>query len=212
MVGASSTEFVAAAGTLADAGSPAGGHELYELLTNPALASQLEARDLKAVVGSLVNYYSARDQEEEGIERLSGAITGLVDDPDRSDSDKAFFINQLQKLCYGANRDEEAQRHGEQAVRLLPTEPSYHFNLSLVYERRGLLDLAERSVDEYMKAERSESSADHLAQAVEIYLKRGRVDDAKRCFEKLASMDDSSQRSLRVLMDEDIQQVLSSVS
>ena len=50
-------------------------------------------------------------------------------------------------LYYGAKRYEDAQRHALRAIELAPQVGSYKYNLSLVYEARDLLDLAEQVVD-----------------------------------------------------------------
>jgi tetratricopeptide (TPR) repeat protein len=209
--GPTNSEFVAAVSNLADAGSFVGANELLEILTSEERVRELDPTTLKVTTGSIVSFYINRDAEAEAIERLQPVFEAIVRDAE-SDNDKAFFINQLQKLYYGGGLYEEAQRHGEEAMRLAPHDPSYRYNLALVYQKRKLLDLAEREVDAYMQGDKPITSPDHLALAIEIYVDRQREDDARAAYEKLSAVGESSRKSMRVLLDENVQQAIAAIA
>lgn len=172
----------------ARAGYEVGVSLLFE--TIETLGPTLDDGDFRIAIGSLVNHYAVNDREAEGLDRLSQPIleraeSRLQDDP----AESAFLLNQLQKLYYGAARYEEAQRYGTRVVELDPGEPAYWYNLSLIYEKRDLMELAEEAIRKTLAlGDNSKPDEDHLAQAVEIFAARGRVDDTVQFHRALAAI------------------------
>ena len=145
-----------------------------------------------------------RDREAEGLVRLDLLVQRLLGRPGLGGEDKAYIINQLQILCYGAGEYERAIDLCEQVMELDPTEVAYVFNASLVYEKMGLLQKSLAMVDRYMAS--GTDSASHLSHAVEMYVATNNTQKAKVAFEQLRETD--NERAAVLLMDRKVKNVL----
>ncbi|MEU8850655.1 hypothetical protein AB0C70_31500 [Streptomyces sp. NPDC048564] len=162
---------------------------------------------LSSGIASLGNFYRLTDREIEGVEELKRYVVPRLEDEDIDDEDKAFLANQLGMLLHSAEQNEEAQHYTLMAIKKKPDEIAYKYNLSLVYEARDLLDMAERVVDEYMESA-TEKNANHLGQAIDVYLQRGRREDVRTVYSELARLD-PGKASLKIALNDELRGVIS---
>jgi len=138
---------------------------------------------LKKAIGGVTNYYSATNHAEEGQARLEPIVNKIMTIHNLTNKDRAFFKNQIQKLLFGIGKYEQALEIAEEVISLNPEEKSYYYNASLIYEKLNLLQKSVTMVDKYLAFDADD--ADHLHQAVEVYVKTDRIDDAKKAFVRL---------------------------
>lgn len=189
----------------------AGQREGADILESALLAHRgtLDAETFAAAVAAYVRFQVIIGHEDEGLETIGAIIAEAAESRDLSASDQAYLHNQLQILYWGVDRLEDAERHVRRAIELNAEQSSYRYNLSLILEKQGDLDGAERVVDEYMAVQRSQLDPQHLMQAIDIYLVRGREDDARRAFKQLVDVDPGQARVYRELrVDPEHQRVL----
>jgi pentatricopeptide repeat protein len=191
-----------AAGIVARAGYEIGVSVALDLL-NEGEEHQFEVVSL--LISSLITFYSAADREGEGLERLKPFIEKYLDSID-SGEDKALLSNQLQKLYFGIGDLAEAARWAELATSLAPEEVAYSYNLSMVYEGTGQFEKAAEATDRYMRIPRAHEDSDYVAQAIEVYVKAGRPDDARKLFSELRHL--SPGRAAMLTRDEAIRAVV----
>lgn len=89
-------------------------------------------------IGSLVAGYNRLDEEDRGIELLGPFFEKIiaVEAPSSSldSKDKAFFLNQYQRLLHGQGRFEEALFMQKQVLALSPEDQSYNYNIALIFD------------------------------------------------------------------------------
>lgn len=158
--------------------------ERLEDLGNPA---EDEDDIVAKAIGAAANFFSSTDREEEGLARLEPIIKRVLLNEKLSKRTKASLRNQLQRLLYGLKRYEEALGIAEEVVQLDPSEPAYEYNLSLIAGRMNLTQKALTAIDKCLALESADDD-DHLFQAIRLYTKAGRINDAKACLTKLAKI------------------------
>lgn len=133
-------------------------------------------KDLKRdIIGSLVAGFVMGDQESEGLALMSAFFSAIriaeAPSADLSTKDKAFYLNQLQKLLYGSEEYQEALAVGKEVLALSPDDPSYIFNYSLLCEKTKQDDEAYRYVKKLFSIMQSESKYDddHLSRVVQVF-------------------------------------------
>lgn len=188
----------------------AGGHEesvalIRDLLNNND--GDLDSDSVNAGIAALGNFYRVTNRTAEGVEELKRYVVPLLEDESVSDRDKAFLANQIGMLFHSSKRYEDAQRYTLMAIQKNPGEIAYKYNLSMVYESRDLLDLAEQIVDEYMSLE-ADKDADHLGQAIDIYLKRGRYDEVRDLYSEMMRSD-PGKASIKIALNDELRAALS---
>jgi len=197
MVFGPSPRLLSAASLVAQGGVEAGAEVVYRLL-NDNLNLFTDVNDITFAMGALVGYYGMLDREEEAIPRIEPLIDKILElDPIKADPRmQAYFLNQLQKLYYG-NRDFAAAIPiGERVLKLAPEEPAYIFNLSIDYEMDGRIADAVEMVNKLIKTDTQDP--DHLNQAVDVYVKAGRHEDARMAYDRLRQIDpDRARRALQ---------------
>lgn len=197
-------ELLTIAGLLASAGDERARDVLMRMLASGK--EKLDVSEMKGLVGAIVQATLKLGHIEEMIEQMSPLIEDLASDGDTGPVDKAYFLNQLQKLLYGADRYQDALQIAERVLQLAPLEGAYHFNASLIFEKLGLLKKAEACVDRFLELEKEDPGPDHLGQAVEIFAAVGRKADARKLFEKLRTID--SGRANLSLLDPKVRAVV----
>ncbi|MEV6023464.1 hypothetical protein [Streptomyces sp. NPDC052036] len=188
----------------------AGGHEESVALIRDMLNNNdgsIDSDSVNAGIASLGNFYRVTNRTAEGIEELKRYVVPLLEDENVSDRDKAFLANQIGMLFHSSKQYEEAQRYILTAIQKNPGEIAYKYNLSMVYEARELLDLAEQVVDEYMSLE-ADKDADHLGQAIDIYLKRGRFDEVRALYSEMMRSD-PGKASIKISLNDDLRAAIS---
>lgn len=175
---------LAAAGSLAIRGSEVGAGFIEKLVDEAGDSMTVDA--WKAAIGGLVTFYNVTDREEEALQKIHTHLQRVGSQFMLSNADRAWFRNQEQRLLYGAGKLEDALKGAEEVVSLAPEEPAYWFNLSLIYEKIGMIDKSVECVDKCLAySVPEEMDADHLLHAVDSYYDAGRVADARAAVELL---------------------------
>jgi tetratricopeptide (TPR) repeat protein len=159
-----------------------------KILESPSELLRVES--LKTGIGALVQYNDLVDGEKSAVKVLEPIIQTQITRSDIGNEDKAFILNQMQKLLYGAGEFEAALKNAEQVVSLNPTDEAYLFNLSLIYDQLGMKAKAVETVDKYMDiVGTEESDLAHLTHAAVIYTKVGRIENAKTILARMKKID-----------------------
>lgn len=202
-------EFIGAAALLAAAGVQSAASELTAVLLDEDTVSSLNPDAIETAAGGYGQYYAAVDQEEYALEEMGGTFQRLAENTEYGVDVRAAVFNRLAMLCYGAGVLDDAERFQLRAIEFSP-KPSYLHNMSLVLEKAERLEEAEKYVDQFMQSAASRSNGDHIGQAIDIYLARGRTDEARRLFSLLSEVAPGKARTkrtfdekLKVILDED---------
>jgi tetratricopeptide (TPR) repeat protein len=188
---------------LTQAGYSVAADLLQQVLESDAAA--LEDEELRMrVVGSVVHNYGMRDREHEALERLGPILHRIAEDVKLTPETQCFYLNQLQKLYYGVGKFETALELSEKVVEIAPAEPSYWFNLSLVYEKLGLEKKCLESVTKLLSLDSSDD--DHLHQAVRVFSRNGRRKEARAAYEKLKVV--SPAKATMALMEREVKETV----
>jgi hypothetical protein len=99
-------------------------------------------RDLQRdYIGSLVAGYNMLDRETDGLELLGPFFQRIADteapSSELSTKDKAFFLNQHQRLFHGDKQLEKALAIEQQVLALAPEDRSYNYNACLIFDELG---------------------------------------------------------------------------
>jgi hypothetical protein len=202
-------ELVAAAGMLCSAGVQQGADALMRLLENH-LDKLLTTDDdgdefgpLRVTMSSVVRFHAVRHLETEGLARLQPWFDRILT-LKMQDSTRAFFLNQMEMLFYGAGELAKSAEISEQVRTLAPTETAYMYNASLTYERLGVAHKVIEMVDMYMAANSDDAS--HLSHAVEVYVDAKETDKARSAYALLRKA--NPEKAAMLLMKKSIRQVL----
>lgn len=206
-----SGEFIAAAALVAAAGYEDGARELADFLLDDQHVKGRDAGDIDAALSGYVRFHSQNGTETNVLTEMVDRVVLLAQDEFYNDADRATFFNRLQMLYYGAKNYEEASRYALKARELNPNEPAYTYNLSLCYEKREMLVEAEKCVEELMENEKSRKNGSHISQAIDIYIARGRSDEARSLFQQLMEVEPSSAR-MKQMFDGELQKALAGES
>jgi tetratricopeptide (TPR) repeat protein len=101
-------------------------------------------------ISSLVAGFCLQDREQDGVaflEEFFIRIYGLqAPSPDISSKDKAFLLNQYQRLLFGSGNFDKALEVQKDVLELCPEDSAYIYNMVLIYEQLGEDDSAYVSV------------------------------------------------------------------
>ena len=174
VLGIESSAYLLSVGALAGAGEAV---DLQPLLD--AINSNAPPEDavLQAIITGAVQHYVSADREQEGLDQIEKALDRIVSDAARPDSLRAAIANQLQMLYFGVGDAEKALRVATVAIGLSPDEPSYHYNLSMIYEESGDLEKAVAAIERCMDLGKKAPNRTHFIQAWDLYRQCG--DQAK---------------------------------
>jgi tetratricopeptide (TPR) repeat protein len=168
------------------------GDELAASIIQTALAKDFktlleqEPEVVHRCVAGLARYYRSANQPEEAARLVLPYITAALE-ACHDDEGRAFLLNQRHMLLYAAEQYQEGLNDVLEAMRLAPTETAYVYNASLAYEKLGTLDRAEAMIDLLMRLG-GDDDDDHLQHAVEIYIQRGRIKQAREAYARLQTI------------------------
>ncbi|NPV66141.1 MAG: tetratricopeptide repeat protein [Anaerolineae bacterium] len=197
MVFGPSPKLLSSAAVVAQAGVEVGVDVVYRLL-NDNLTAFTDVEDIIFATASMVDYYGMVDREEEAIPKIEPLIGKILelDQIKASAEIQAWFLNQLAKLYFGKGDFAAAIQIGERVLKLVPDDPSYIVNLSIDYEMDGRIADAIDMVDKLMQTDTQNPA--HLNQAVDVYVKAGRRDEARLAYDRLRQIDpDRAKRALQ---------------
>jgi hypothetical protein len=113
---------------LSMAGNAAGMIITREFLEEAVKKRELDYKTLMFRFGALVHYFVGRDEESEGITRLSDLIRDLLQLFEGDNTAQAFIYNQLSKLYLGSGDKDTALVYAHRAHQLNPEEPAFKQN------------------------------------------------------------------------------------
>ena len=170
ILGSNNPEYLVSAGALAAVGA--------QIDLQPLLAA-IDSNDVsdetlfQFIVSSTVQYYVSTDQEQEGLDRTKEVLNRHIHDTSRSKEFRAGMANQLQMLYLGVGETDNALDAVRLAIELSPGEPSYYFNLSIIYEKRENLEQAIEAIERCMEMKVDVPDPDHIFQAWNLYRQIG---------------------------------------
>lgn len=171
-------------------GAAIGSRVAFDLLsTRISTVDKFQPEDASIVVGGFVSGASRLDEEAKALALLEPFFA----DVDHGHSgrysaeNRAFFLNQKQRLLHGLGRTKESLEIGERVLDLRPNDVAYLFNQSINCEAEGRVERALELVDRYMALtqEKSEPDESHLQRAVRIYSKANQRAKAVQTFQLL---------------------------
>lgn len=129
----------------------------------------------KDMIGSLVAGFNMQDREEEGLELLSKFFDNIltIETPtaELSNEDKAFYLNQYQRLLHGAEEYEKGMDIAKQVVALAPDDKSYIYNYSILCEAVGEQQEAYKLICKLYVLMNNDNKFDddHLARIIKLF-------------------------------------------
>lgn len=108
----------------------------------------------------------ALDSLEDYFETIKAGTNNAITEPD----DRAFLLNQYQRLLNGAKEVEKAMEIGNIVIALCPNDSSYLYNQSINLEANDDLDGALNLIKQCIA---NDDDDDHLARAVDLFAKVG---------------------------------------
>lgn len=129
----------------------------------------------KDIVGSLTIGFVMQDREKEGLELLSVFLNKIrsteTPSTELSNKDKAYYLNQYQKLHYGAGEYDRAIELGKKVISLRPDDKSYIYNYSLLCEKTGDTQEAYKIICKLyvLMKDEDDYDDDHLNRAVTLF-------------------------------------------
>ena len=188
-LGAKNPEYLVAAATLASVGEDVGVLPLLKVIESNDV-SDVSDEAVQVILAGAVQYYVSKDREQDGLKKMEGVLKRQVHNESRPDKVRAFIANQLGMLHFGAKRMTDALETIELATRLASNEPSYYFNLSLIYEKRDDLRKAIEAIKHCLEISTNAPDRDHLFQAWDLYRQTGdqeMMNEMRNRLEKVSS-------------------------
>ena len=163
----------------------------------------------KEILGSYISASNMHDMEESALSVLSDFFHSLVQNENttiKSAVDRAFYLNQYQRLLNGIGRNEEAEKIGNLVVSLKPDDASYLFNYSICLEKNNDLDGALNFIEKCLNI--SLDDEDHLRRGVGLYAKTG---NKIKTIETLAILEKTSPLTAEIIREtSEVREILKS--
>ena len=170
VLGAKHPEYLLSASVLAEVGEQVDLQSLLDAITSNTISDESV---LQSVITGMVQHYVSTGNEQDGLEKTKDVLDLHVFDTSRSQEFRAYVANQLQMLYYGVGDMDNALKEANMAIKLDPEEPSYYFNLSLIYERRKDMKRAIEAIECCIEKKGDPPDVDHLYQAWDLYRQTG---------------------------------------
>jgi hypothetical protein len=200
-----STELLAPGALLAHAGREEAVVALEEILRSHI--GSLDLEQARFGFSAWCRYYVLTDREREALVRAKEIVEALLEAQDWKDADRAFFRNQFQRLLYGAGEYERALTEIQTVLKLDGGHPSYWYNASLIYGELGQMDQAEEAIDRCLALSPNKQDDDHLSRAIEVYVARDRISEARQLYSVLEGT--AAARAALLMLDPKLREHLS---
>lgn len=176
---------VAVGAVLAPMGDPYG----VELLESGYQedGDKFDADALNLVIGGLSQAAIRTDGESAMIPRIEPIIDRVMTSPKSTSKQKAFALNQMQRLKYSIKDVAGASQLMDQVIALNPLEASYQYNKALAAKELKDWPAAEGAVRKMVELGTNDS--DHLALAATIMWERNDKARAEELLRKLEDID-----------------------
>jgi tetratricopeptide (TPR) repeat protein len=190
------------AGKLASQGMTPAMENVQRLLSEHR--SDFSSDGIREGISALADYYIRVGRETEGLPKLHALVRNIALNYGSDPEMQAFVLNQLQRVAYSGADYPRAREVAVRVLQLAPNDPDYLLNASRIHEKLGLPARSVEFVDRYMGA--GVSDEEHLAHAVTIYTKAGRVPEVRATFTKLAKQ--FPERARTLLQDANLRQIV----
>ena len=173
VLGSRNPGYLFSASALASVGEPVGLQPLLDAIDSDDISDE---STLQIVLAGAVQYYVSVDLEQDGLDKMKEVLDRHIHDESRPKEFRAYIANQLQMLYFGAGETDNALDSVSLAIELLPDEPVYYFNLSVIHEKREDLEQAIQAIERCMKMKEMKGEPpdrDHLFQASDLYRQTG---------------------------------------
>lgn len=194
---ASADSFATVAVALCKQGFPFGSEAAVRLLKERA--DQLSADNFHAVMSSLLEYFSIRDEEAKGIVIYENFLKDLPYPEGSLPEDIAYTKNRVHMMYYAVGNYDKALELLEQASTLRPNFGPHAYNRSILYEAKGMHEAALRSALEAMDLGNLNGGpdADYFERAIKLGVKAGKTELVETIFADLAKLNPRKASSLR---------------
>lgn len=189
----------------AEAGDQGSAQAILEILLNPD--EELSIGAIRKGVAALVQFYYLTERYTEGAEEIGRIVSQTIETRSMSNEEKASLLNQAQKANYSAGYYEKALSNAEHVNSLVPNDPNFKYNLSLIYNRLNMLENAVQEINEYMAVPKSRTDADLVGHALTVYARAGKVTEAKGAYEILKVLQ-PTRAEILATADEDVKKIL----
>ena len=170
VLGPEHPEYLLSAGALACAGEQSALQPLLDVIDSNSVRDE---DILTIILSGIVQYYVSTDCEHDGLIRVEENFKRYVNDESSSSKFRSHIANQLSMLYVGAEKIDDALVYVKLAIELVGDEPAYHFNLSILYEKRNELEQAIGAIGRCMDMSGSTPDPDHLFQAWDLHRQVG---------------------------------------
>lgn len=184
MLGSKDPEYLTSAGLLAAVGESVGLQPLLDAIDSGDISDE---SILQVVLTGTVQYYVSVSREQDGLSKMKEVLDRHIHDESWSKEFRAYMANQLQMLYLGAGETDNALSSVNLAIEILPKEPAYYFNLSLIHEKREDLKQAVQAIECCMEMKGDPPDRDHLYQAGDLYRQIGDEKKMKAMQERLGA-------------------------
>lgn len=170
----------------------------------PYIVQNLTLRQQYEEIGSYISYCNRTDLDVQELSFISDELSKLDEriiasdlDEDEKKQLRAGVYNQTNRIYHGAyvtsnrNSDSEVNREWlqkaidslKQAVKMVPDDASYHYNLAMCLDKADQIDESKKEIDLCLNI--SNKDSDHLRLAYNIYIRAGEGERAKEVKEVL---------------------------
>jgi hypothetical protein len=196
-------DFLMAAALIAQAGNSIGMDELIKYFDEHS--DSIDYQSFRIILGGMSQYCAVTDTESDNIHKIKEYCNRFLEAHKLEKQEEGFILNQLQRLLYGAGEIDDALEGCLKVIELDPENASYYYNASLIYEKLQQPRRAEAMIDRCLAL--SDSDADHLSQAVQVYVAVDRIDDARKALNRLTNLD-RAKALLLTQFDDEVQEAL----
>ncbi len=130
---------------------------------------------------SLEKFYVQRDEESQAVSELIPLIENAINYKKYNDKYTAQLLNSIQKIYYGTQNYDKAYTIIEKILDLMPNEPGYYYNASLICDKLSKSTKAKEHIDRCL-ALQDEFDSDHYKHALLINYKLRDYNRVKELF------------------------------
>jgi len=147
------SQYISALSVLAESLDEQSKNELQAMI--PDLVCKKQIGDIKMAIDGIYDFYSNSAASESGIDIIENLIQDVINDPSINAEDRAFLLNELQKLKYESGRYAEALIDCLKLIELVPEDSAYWYNLALNQEKMSRINEAADSVEKFLALDKA---------------------------------------------------------
>lgn len=165
-----------------------------ELEAELPLSADYSDEERQKALGGYVSGASRLDEEERALKRFEeiyGSLAHASPSADLTVEQRAFILNQYQRLLHGLDRDDEAAQVGSRVLELAPSSIHYLYNqsLNLRNDPAAAGVLIDRLMTQLFQLPTEDIDGDHLRQATRVYAITNQVSKLADAYNLLKQVD-----------------------